>query len=48
MLIRLVYLFMVRVFGRLALLVRSDAAKEAPGVTIRCNRRPPCSSTAIS
>jgi hypothetical protein len=25
MLIRLVYLFMVRVFGRLALLVRSDA-----------------------
>jgi hypothetical protein len=34
-LIRLVYLFMVRVFGRLALLTRGDAAKDAEILVLR-------------
>jgi putative transposase len=34
-LIRLIYLFMVRVFGWLALLVRSDAAKDAEILVLR-------------
>ena len=35
MLIRLVYLFMVRVFGRLLLLARSDAPKDAEIMVLR-------------
>ena len=35
MLIRLVHLFMVRVFGWLALLVRSDAAKDVEILVLR-------------
>ena len=35
MLIRLVYLFMVRVFGSLALLVRSDAVKDVEILVLR-------------
>jgi hypothetical protein len=35
MLIRLVYLFMIRVFGRLALLVRSDAGKDVEILVLR-------------
>jgi hypothetical protein len=35
MLIRLIYIFMVRVFGWLALLVRSDAAKDVEILVLR-------------
>lgn len=35
MLVRLIYVFMARVFGRLVLLARSDAAKDAEILVLR-------------